>query len=199
MKEHHMKKDRKFDQNDLLSDSQRGICLRASYKWTSCMLRRVDFKYEGINLERTYAKQMEYLTEADLARLGHESTYEKWVAGAHALDEKYLGKWGAKHGGVICTPRLVNSITDVLDATGGDHHLIYGFYGVHTDTGKYWGHAVAYSNTAHGPRFFDVNEGEYSFDRGENVANTINEYCQSDYTTRVKVIRHRYVYLLALP
>lgn len=178
-----------FKQSNLAKPGARGVCFRVSYKWVSCKIRNQNFKFMGLNADKTYAKQLDYLREPDCVRLEDQAGYSGWALAAHRNDEHFIDTWGKNHGDLKCTPHRVISVEDAFFA---EDSFVYCFYGT-TATGGCWGHAVAVSGPT--SRFFDSNYGEYRPGDNENFARAIDTHCNA-YAGGGKQIVDRYTYVI---
>jgi hypothetical protein len=169
----------------------RGVCFRVSYKWLVNTRKGLEFKAESTNMAKTYAKQMDYLTQADAVA---SSDYDTWFQNANSLSQTTLQAWGAKHGHSCAAP-YVSSSLGAADPLKGDPDaaMIVGFFGQKRD-GKVWGHATAYCCRNNKPQFFDINYGVYGFEAGDNRGDVIQKWIEDKYVNSSKSIKHFALY-----
>ena len=174
-----------------------GICFRASFKWLACKIEDRAFPYYADKLVSAYKKQLAYLEQpSDL--LGMDISYASWVEAVRDQDVLFLNKWGSRDPYRLkCQAMHVPRLHGSMPLAGDFVYCFYGTQNPQPPSDRYWGHAVAYFGSG-SPRFFDANDGEYSFSSMATAAADIDKFING-YTTpsKNKIIVDRFIYQMS--
>jgi|KBSMisStandDraft_5_1062788.scaffolds.fasta_scaffold1310205_1 hypothetical protein len=188
---------REFVEKGLVEETKEafGICFRASFKWLACKIEGLTFPYYADKLVSAYKKQLAYLEQpSDLLEM--DISYASWVEAVRDQDVLFLNKWGSRDPYRLqCQAMRVPQLRGSMPLAGDFVCCFYGTQKPPSD--RYWGHAVAYFGSG-SARFFDANDGEYSFSSMATAAADIDKFING-YTSpsKNKIIVDRFIYQMS--
>ncbi len=187
-KENLMKLDGQVNQGVMLNNVQdiqmrQGICYALSTEWCLCMQKNKNFDFNSV-FYRMVSRQRAYnLTFADkIKNMTQGNKYQLFFNTAEPPSFKFMQDQ-AKHEGVTTVRQLVppSEIEDKLSkAIKSGESCILGFFGV--DSNQNWGHATAVGLrdiAGSKPRFFDPNQGQYSWPKDTNTTKIARDIMQN--------------------
>jgi hypothetical protein len=176
-----------------------GVCFRLAFKWLACKIYGRPFKTYSFNTghnpeavfkaKNVIKKQNQYLDKIKPYE-GKKADYQQFLLQSNSATLLFINSWGNKAKEKYGTkydlevkhtvfPRLSRA-RRLFTQTA---NLIIGAYG--SSSSGPWGHATAF----YGPelRFFDANEGEFSFAKNEDIPSAIQTHLETWYAGYPKI------------
>ncbi len=182
-----------FEQRNYSRKDEKGMCFCLSFNWIIFKILRPEHEFMDLDIPLTKNKSLDYNKEPGLVLMKPNCTYTGWAARAHRNDQFFIKAWGKSHNITHCTVHRVESIEDFY-FSASDAYFIYCMYGTQSNN-KFWGHAVAFSLSRRG-QFFDCNCGQYVFEHGEHIGESIDNHCNTRYGEDGNIILDRYIYAI---
>jgi hypothetical protein len=177
----------------------RGVCFRLTFKWAAAQCVGGGFNFSDPTAKRaesTYGKHVAYrrltLEAAKTAKFSDDSQFRDYVMLDERETKNYIDLWGkrfkaggAHHSDVKVVAQQVGGTTTKLESvlTEGVVLVITFYWRDKGGDRTARGHAVALSWLG-GPLFFDVNAGEFTFDKKTplDVAEDVRAHVHTKYS-----------------